>query len=133
MPRDTVGKSALERFLTLFTDVRAGEGPLTLLMSFNVFLLLTSYYLIRPTREALILSSPGGAEAKSYLAGGMAILLFFLVGGYAEARLAVRTDAADHGRYGDLHRVPGGVLGSGNGRRALSVGTPSSSGWASSA
>ena len=84
MPGDTVGKSALERFLTLFTDVRAGEGPLTLLMSFNVFLLLTSYYLIRPTREALILSSPGGAEAKSYLAGGMAILLFFLVGGYAK-------------------------------------------------
>ncbi len=84
MPRDTVGKSALERFLTLFTDVKTGEGPLTLLMSLNVFLLLTSYYLIRPTREALILSSPGGAEAKSYLAGGMAILLFFLVGGYAK-------------------------------------------------
>jgi AAA family ATP:ADP antiporter len=76
-------RSPLERFLTLFTDVRAGEGLLTLLMAFNVFLLLTSYYLIRPVREALILSS-GGAEAKSYLAAGMAVLLFFLVGGYAK-------------------------------------------------
>lgn len=76
-------KSALERFLSLFTDVRAGEGPITLLMAFNVFLLLTSYYLIKPVREALILSG-GGAEAKSYLVGAMAIILFFLVGGYAK-------------------------------------------------
>ncbi|HKY61379.1 MAG TPA: Npt1/Npt2 family nucleotide transporter [Gemmatimonadota bacterium] len=79
----TAEKSALERFLNLFTDVRAGEGPLTLLMAFNVFLLLTSYYLIKPVREALILSS-GGAEAKSYLVAAMAVILFFLVGGYAK-------------------------------------------------
>ena len=79
----TAEKSALERFLNLFTDVRAGEGPLTLLMAFNIFLLLTSYYLIKPVREALILSS-GGAEAKSYLVAGMAVILFFLVGGYAK-------------------------------------------------
>ena len=79
----TAEKSALERFLNLFTDVRAGEGPLTLLMAFNIFLLLTSYYLIKPVREALILSG-GGAEAKSYLVAGMAVILFFLVGGYAK-------------------------------------------------
>lgn len=83
MSHAAVEKSVLERFLTLFTDVRAGEGTLTLLMALNIFLLLTSYYLIRPVREALILSS-GGAEAKSYLAAGMAVLLFFLVGGYAK-------------------------------------------------
>ena len=83
MTDGTTGKSSLERFLTLFTDVRAGEGPLTLLMSFNIFLLLTSYYLIKPVREALILAE-GGAEAKSYLVAGMAVLLFFLVGGYAK-------------------------------------------------
>jgi AAA family ATP:ADP antiporter len=34
-------------------------------------------------REALILSG-GGAEAKSYLVAGMAVILFFLVGGYAK-------------------------------------------------
>ncbi len=76
-------KSALERFLGLFTDIHSGEGPVVLLMSLNVFLLLTSYYLIKPVREALILAG-GGAEAKSYLVGAMAILLFFLVGGYAK-------------------------------------------------
>ena len=79
----TAEKSALERFLNLFTEVRAGEGPLTLLMAFNIFLLLTSYYLIKPVRDALILAE-GGAEAKSYLAAAMAVLLFFLVGGYAK-------------------------------------------------
>lgn len=76
-------RSPLERFLGLFTDVRAGEGPVTLIMACNIFLLLTSYYLIKPVREALILSE-GGAEVKSYLVGAMAVLLFFLVGGYAK-------------------------------------------------
>lgn len=83
MTNGTAEKSALERLLSVFTDVRAGEGPLTLLMAFNIFLLLTSYYLIKPVREALILAE-GGAEAKSYLVAGMAVLLFFLVGGYAK-------------------------------------------------
>jgi AAA family ATP:ADP antiporter len=84
MTEGTVAKkSALERFLSLFTDVRAGEGPITLLMAFNIFLLLTSYYLIKPVRDALILAG-GGAEARSYLAAAMAVLLFFLVGGYAK-------------------------------------------------
>ncbi|MBA3583795.1 MAG: translocase [Gemmatimonadetes bacterium] len=76
-------RSPLERFLGVFTEVHAGEGPLTLLMAFNVFLLLTSYYLIKPVREALILSG-GGAEAKAYLVGAMAVLLFFIVGAYAK-------------------------------------------------
>jgi AAA family ATP:ADP antiporter len=76
-------RSPLERFLGLFTEVRAGEGPITLIMALNVFLLLTSYYLIKPVRDALILSS-GGAEAKSYLAAAMAFVLFFLVGAYAK-------------------------------------------------
>jgi AAA family ATP:ADP antiporter len=76
-------KSPLERFLGLFTEVHAGEGPITMLMAFNVFLLLTSYYLIKPVREALILAG-GGAEAKAYLVGAMAIVLFFLVAGYSK-------------------------------------------------
>lgn len=76
-------KSPLERFLGLFTEVRAGEGPVTLIMAFNVFLLLTSYYLIKPVRDGLILAD-GGAEAKAYLVGAMAVVLFFLVGGYSK-------------------------------------------------
>jgi len=65
-------KSVLERGLSIFTPVHAGEGTTTLLMSLNVFLLLTSYYVIKPVREALILSE-GGAEAKSYLVAAMAV------------------------------------------------------------
>jgi AAA family ATP:ADP antiporter len=76
-------RSPLERFLGLFTEVHAGEGPVTLIMAFNVFLLLTSYYLIKPVRDGLILAE-GGAEAKAYLVGAMAVLLFFLVGGYSK-------------------------------------------------
>ena len=58
----TAKKSALERFLNLFTEVRGGEGNLALLMAFNIFLLLSCYYLIKPVRDALILAE-GGAEA----------------------------------------------------------------------
>ena len=75
-------KSVLERGLSIFTPVHAGEGTTTLLMSLNVFLLLTSYYVIKPVREALILSE-GGAEAKSYLLAAMAVVLFFLIQGYS--------------------------------------------------
>ena len=76
-------RSLLERLLGVFTEVRAGEGGITLAMAFLVFLLLNSYYLIKPVREALILQQ-GGAEAKSYLVALMAVLLFFLVQGYAK-------------------------------------------------
>ena len=76
-------RGLLERSLGLFTEVRAGEGGLTLAMALLVFLLLTAYYLIKPVREALILQQ-GGAEVKSYLGAVMAVLLFFLVQGYAK-------------------------------------------------
>ena len=76
-------RNPLERFLGLFTEVRAGEGGLALAMGFLVFLLLTAYYLIKPVREALILQQ-GSAEAKSYLSAAMAVLLYFLVQGYAK-------------------------------------------------
>ena len=83
MNQATSRRSPLERFLGIFTEVHAGEGPVTLLMAFNVFLLLTSYYLIKPVREALILSG-GGAEAKSYLVAAMAVFLFFIIGAYSK-------------------------------------------------
>jgi AAA family ATP:ADP antiporter len=72
----------LDRVLRLFADVRAAEGSTALLLAANVFLLLAAYYCIRPLREALILSIPGGAELKSYLAAGQAILLLGLVPAY---------------------------------------------------
>jgi ATP:ADP antiporter, AAA family len=72
----------LDRALQPFAEVRAGEGPTALLLALNVFLLLATYYCIRPVREALILSTEGGAELKSYLAAGQAVLLLGLVPAY---------------------------------------------------
>ncbi len=67
-------KTRLDQFLNIFTKVRPGEGIAALLLSLNIFLLLTAYYIIKPVREALILAG-GGAEVKSYAAAGQAILL----------------------------------------------------------
>lgn len=69
----------LERFLGLFTDVRDGEGPQLLLLAFNAFLILTSYYLMKPVREVLILDQPHGAELKSYAYGAQAVWLLVIV------------------------------------------------------
>jgi ATP:ADP antiporter, AAA family len=64
---------ALDRVLRLFADVRRGEGGTAILLTLNVFLLLTAYYLLKVSREPLILTS--GAEAKSYTAAGQALML----------------------------------------------------------
>jgi AAA family ATP:ADP antiporter len=76
-----VKRNGLERFLLLFADVRAGEGKTAILLTANLFLLLTAYLIIKTVREALILSE-GGAEVKSYAAAGQALLLFVLVPAY---------------------------------------------------
>lgn len=78
---DSVQPGPLDRSLRLFADVRAGEGGTVLLLALNVFLLLASYYFIKPVREALILSGEG-AEVKSYAAAGQALLLLVLVPAY---------------------------------------------------
>ena len=75
--------SPLERFLKLFTEVRAGEGATALLLTLNVFILLSAYYIVKPVREALILAG-GGAEIKSYAAAGQALLLLAVVPIYAK-------------------------------------------------
>ncbi len=76
-----VRRNGLERFLLLFADVRAGEGLTAILLTLNLFLLLSSYYIIKTVREALILSE-GSAEIKSYAAACQALLLFLLVPAY---------------------------------------------------
>jgi AAA family ATP:ADP antiporter len=77
----TVGgapKSWLERTLSLFADVRAGEGVNVLLLTVNVFLLLAGYSLLKPAREALIITE-GGARVASYAAAAQALLLLGVV------------------------------------------------------
>lgn len=50
--------SPLDRALRPFADVRAGEGVVAVLLALNVFLILTTCYILKPVREALILG-PG--------------------------------------------------------------------------
>ena len=77
-------KTWLERTLGLVTEVRSGEAGTALLLTANVFLLLTAYYVIKPVREGLILELESGAEYKSYMGGVIAISLLVLVPLYAK-------------------------------------------------
>jgi ATP:ADP antiporter, AAA family len=76
----TVSEPAwLSRALRPITEVRRGEAVTALLLTLNVFLLLTAYYVLKPVREALILKLPSGPEYKAYTSGVIALLLFGLV------------------------------------------------------
>lgn len=79
-------RSALERALSVVTDVKPGEGLTAVLLTLNVFLLLTAYYVIKPVREGLILVMEGGAEKKSYVSGAIAITLLFAVPAYGKVK-----------------------------------------------
>jgi AAA family ATP:ADP antiporter len=70
--------SPVDRLLRLFTDVRGGESANVLLLTLNVFLILTAYYALKVVREALILGG-ATAEVKSYTAAGQVLLLAGLV------------------------------------------------------
>jgi ATP:ADP antiporter, AAA family len=58
-----------------------GEAPTALLLTLNVFLILTAYYLLKVAREPLILLG-GGAEVKSYASLGQSILLVLVTSVY---------------------------------------------------
>ena len=72
----------LSRGLRPFAEVRVGEALTALLLTLNVFLLLSAYYVIKPVREALILELASGAEYKAYMSGAIAVALFVLVPAY---------------------------------------------------
>lgn len=80
-------RTALERFLGLFTEVRSGESVTALLLALDVFLILMAYYVLKPVREALILGE-GSAELKAYMSAGQVALLAFAVPYYG--RLVAR-------------------------------------------
>jgi AAA family ATP:ADP antiporter len=71
-------RGPLEKMLSIFADVRAGEGVGVVLLTLNVLLLLGAYYLLKTAREPLILTE-GGAAVKSYSSAGQAALLMILV------------------------------------------------------
>ena len=82
LPSALPPRRPLERFLRIFAEVHNGEGGQVLLLTLNVFLILTAYYVMKPVREALILAQPGGAEIKSYSMAAQAVLLAAVVPAY---------------------------------------------------
>jgi AAA family ATP:ADP antiporter len=83
--------SAVERILSCFTKVKPGEGRCVLLLCLQALALMAAYYLIRPVREALILTE-GGAELRSYAVGIQAALLIAIIPVYG--MLIRRVDAS---------------------------------------
>src|SRR5215471_9736991 len=77
-PVTAAKKSGLDRALSLFADVRGGEGLTAVLLLTNIFLLLICYSVIKTVREPLILLG-GGAEVRSYAAAGQALVLMGFV------------------------------------------------------
>jgi AAA family ATP:ADP antiporter len=75
-----------ERFLTLFTEVRPGEGRTAMLMFVNIFLVLCAYYFVKPLREGWIAVSHiehlTKMEVKAYSSFGQSLLLVGVVSVY---------------------------------------------------
>jgi hypothetical protein len=80
--------SPLERGLRIFTDVRAGEGRVAVMMFANVLLILCAYYFVKPLREGwLAVSDIEGLtkmELKAYSSFGQSLLLVFVVSAYGK-------------------------------------------------
>jgi AAA family ATP:ADP antiporter len=81
----------VDRILSWFTKVQPGEGRCVLLLCLQAVTLMMAYYLIRPVREALIITE-GGAELRSYAVGVQAALLILIIPAYG--MLIRRSDAS---------------------------------------
>lgn len=68
----------LERLLSRVVPVQSGEGRVVLLLFANIFVLLFAYYLLKPVREALVLTE-GSAEVRSYALAAQALLLMAII------------------------------------------------------
>ena len=71
-------KNLLERFLSLFSKVDAGEGGTVVLFFANAFIMMMLYYILKPVREGLIISG-FGAVIKSYSSAAQALLFAIVV------------------------------------------------------
>jgi len=80
----------LDRCLSLLAPVRPGEGRAVAILFLQAFALMLAYYLIRPVREALILTQ-GGAEFRSYAVAVQALVLLLVI----EAELDQRAGELD--------------------------------------
>lgn len=78
LPSPKMSSGIIHKILRIFTVIYPDEVLTTLLLTLNVFLLLTAYYIIKPVRDALMLDS-WPPEVKSYLSAAIAVLLVFVV------------------------------------------------------
>jgi ATP/ADP translocase len=72
----------MERLLSPIADVHRGETGGVLLMALTLLLLMAAYYMLKTARESLILTR-GGAEVKTYASAAQALILLFVVPGFA--------------------------------------------------
>ncbi|MDH4167338.1 MAG: hypothetical protein OEV90_13145, partial [Gammaproteobacteria bacterium] len=78
MISDHAELSRFERFLSLVTRVRPGEGRAAFLFFLHGFLLLSSYQVVKALREAFMLTK-FSAETRSYAVALMALVLMIVV------------------------------------------------------
>ncbi len=83
---DNMQLTRTERFLQIFTEVRAGEGYIAMLMFTNVFLILCAYYFVKPLREGWVavsdISGLTKMEVRAYSSFVQSIFLLFVIGWY---------------------------------------------------
>jgi len=75
--------NSFERFISLFTTVRPGEGLAVAVYFTYACLIIISYYVFKTLREPLIIGS-SSAEAKSYATALAAVVLFFFMPIYSK-------------------------------------------------
>jgi len=106
-PRPATTASPVERFLAVFTALRAGEGKAVVLFFAYAFLLMVTYYVLKTLREPLLLVG-GSAELKSYAYAAVAAVLLVLVPFYSA--FFRRTEPRQLVRYVTLFFVANLVL-----------------------
>jgi len=77
----SLGLSQVEKLLCFSADVEAGEGKNILLLMFSLFFLLVTAYLLKPVKEALILTQ-GSAELRSYTIALQVVVIFLILPAY---------------------------------------------------
>ena len=70
--------SLFRRLLAALAPIRRDEVITVVILTMNVFVLLTCYYVLKVLREPMILLG-GGAELKAYASAGQAVLLLGVV------------------------------------------------------
>jgi AAA family ATP:ADP antiporter len=72
-------KTWVERAFSIFSNIRREEVATTVLLTLTVYMLLGSYYFLKPVRDAYLLASKGGAEVKAYSSAGQAMALLLMI------------------------------------------------------